>query len=372
MGSVCASSLSLMDAGVPISAPVAGIAMGLISLDGQFVTLTDILGAEDALGDMDFKVAGTADVITALQLDTKIEGLPSEVLSGALDQAKEARLAILEVMAGAIAAPRPELNPTAPRIETLQIPKDKIGEVIGPKGKTIRELEAETGATIEIEEEGAFGIVRVASTDREAQQAAIERIQMIANPPEAEVGKEYDGEVVSVMPFGAFINVLPGRDGLLHISKIDAARRVEKVEDYLNLGDKVKVIVSEIDRNGKLSLLPAEPIMGPDGPSEVPDPNAPKPEKRERRDDRGGNRGGGGGGGGRDRDRGGRGGGNRDRGGRGGDNRDGGNRGGGGNRNRDNGGSRDGGDNRNRNDDGGDSQPQRKVVSFEEDFESGI
>lgn len=377
MASVCGSSLSLMDAGVPIIAPVAGIAMGLISLDGQFVSLTDILGAEDALGDMDFKVAGTADVITALQLDTKIEGLPSEVLSGALAQAKEARLAILAAMADVIAEPRAELNPTAPRIETLRIPKDKIGEVIGPKGKTIRELEAETGATIEIDEEGAFGLVRVASTDRDAQKLAIERIQMIANPPEAEVGQTYDGEVVSVMAFGAFVNILPGRDGLIHISKIDAARRVERVEDYLNLGDKVKVLVSEIDRNGKLSLLPAEPIMGPDGPSEVPDPNAPKPERRDDdrggrdRNDRGGDRGG------RNRnggDRGGRGGG--DRGGRGG----GGDRGGrgGGDRGRSDGGDRGGrgrGDNdRGRSDGGnrGSDQPQRRVVSFEEDFESGL
>ncbi len=378
MGSVCSSSLSLMDAGVPISDPVAGIAMGLITLDGQFVTLTDILGAEDALGDMDFKVAGTADVITALQLDTKIEGLPSEVLTGALSQAKEARLAILEVMAEAIPGPREELNANAPRIQSIQIPKDKIGEVIGPKGKTIRELEAETGATIEIEEEGAFGIVRVASTDTDAQQAAVERIQMIANPPEAELGATYDGEVVSIMPFGAFVNVLPGRDGLIHISKIDAARRVEKVEDYLNLGDKVKVLVSEIDRNGKLSLLPAEPIEGPDGPSEVPDPNAPKPEKRERRDGDRGGRGGGRGGdrggdrGGRDRNRsGGGGGGGGNRGGRD-RNRSGG--GGGGNRNggNDRGGNRDGGSRDGGNQgDGGGSNPQRRVVSFEEDFESG-
>ena len=390
MGSVCASSLSLMDAGVPIIAPVAGIAMGLIYLDGQFVTLTDILGAEDALGDMDFKVAGTADVITALQLDTKIEGLPIEVLTGALEQAKVARLAILEVMAEAIAEPRAELNSTAPRIETLRIPKDKIGEVIGPKGKTIRELEAETGATIEIDEEGAFGIVRVASTDRAKQQAAIVRIQMIANPPEAEVGETYDGEVVSIMPFGAFVNVLPGRDGLIHISKIDAARRVERVEDYLNLGDKVKVVVSEIDRNGKLSLLPAEPIMGPDGPSEVPDPNAPKPERRDGDRDRGGRDGDRGGRGGSDRggsDRSGRGGGGGgDRGGRGGD-RGGSGSGsggsGGGDRNRNRGGS--GGGDRDRSREGGDrpsqgadrptssgDQPQRKVVSFEEDFESGL
>ena len=373
MGSVCSSSLSLMDAGVPIIEPVAGIAMGLITMDDEFVTLTDILGAEDALGDMDFKVAGTADVITALQLDTKIEGLPSEVLTGALDQAKDARLAILGVMKEAIDGPREELNPNAPRIEVVEIPKDKIGEVIGPKGKTIRELEEQTGATIEIEEQGAFGQVRIAATDAEVIKDAVSRVQMIANPPEAEVGETYDGEVVSIMPFGAFVNVLPGRDGLLHISKIDDDRRVDQVEDYLQLGQTVKVVVNEIDRNGKLSLMPGEKL----------EPSAEALERIEKHgyQDRGG-RGGGRGGdrGGRGGDRGGRGGGGGgrggDRGGRGGgggrDRDRGGNRGGGGgNRNRD-GGNRDGGnrnraDERNRgNDDGG---TRRKVVSFEDEFD---
>jgi polyribonucleotide nucleotidyltransferase len=375
MGSVCSSSLSLMDAGVPIIEPVAGIAMGLITMDDKFITLTDILGAEDALGDMDFKVAGTADVITALQLDTKIEGLPSEVLTGALDQAKDARLAILAVMKEAIDGPREELNPNAPRIEVVEIPKDKIGEVIGPKGKTIRELEEQTGATIEIEEKGAFGQVRIAATDAEIIKDAVARVQMIANPPEAEVGETYDGEVVSIMPFGAFVNILPGRDGLLHISKIDDERRVDQVEDYLQLGQTVKVVVNEIDRNGKLSLMPGEKL----------EPSAEALERIEKHgyQDRGGNRGGGG----RDRDRGGRGG---DRGGRGGDrggrggggdrggrgggggrdrDRDRGGRGGnggGGNRNRD-GGNRNRADERNRgNDDGG---TRRKVVSFEDEFD---
>jgi polyribonucleotide nucleotidyltransferase len=260
MASVCSSSLSLMDAGVPIIEPVAGIAMGLISHDGQFVTLTDIIGAEDALGDMDFKVAGTADVITALQLDTKIQGLPSEVLSGALEQARDARLHILEKMTEALPGPREELNQWAPRIEAVRIPKDKIGEIIGPKGKNIRELEETTGASIEIEEEGAEGIVRIGSPDGESLAIAKEKVMQLAFPPEAEVGHEYDGEVVNITKFGAFINILPGRDGLLHISKIDSERRVERVEDYFNLGDKVKVVVREIDRMGKVNLDLAEKV----------------------------------------------------------------------------------------------------------------
>ncbi|HEX2403778.1 MAG TPA: polyribonucleotide nucleotidyltransferase, partial [Acidimicrobiia bacterium] len=203
MASVCASSLSLMDAGVPISAPVAGIAMGLIYRDGKYVTLTDILGAEDALGDMDFKVAGTRDVITALQLDTKIEGLPSEVLTTALDQARDARLFILDKMAEAISEPRTEMNEFAPRIESIEIPKDKIGEVIGPKGAVIRELEEVTGAAIEIEETDGKGIVRIASNDSSALAAAKEKVMQIAFPPEVELGTEYDGKVVNITKFGA-------------------------------------------------------------------------------------------------------------------------------------------------------------------------
>ncbi|GIU92447.1 MAG: polyribonucleotide nucleotidyltransferase [Acidimicrobiia bacterium] len=260
MASVCASSLALMDAGVPIIEPVGGIAMGLIYEEGRYVTLTDILGAEDALGDMDFKVAGTADMITALQLDTKIQGLPSEVLREALEQARTARLHILEKMREAIPAPRPELSRWAPRIEAVEIPKDKIGEVIGPKGKVVRELEEETGATIEIDEDGNVGIVRIASNDAEVLKAAKERVLAIAYPPEPEIGKVYEGEVVNITKFGAFINILPGRDGLLHISKLDASRRVERVEDHLKLGDRVKVRLAEIDRNGKLSLDLAEPL----------------------------------------------------------------------------------------------------------------
>jgi polyribonucleotide nucleotidyltransferase len=251
MASVCGSSLSLMDAGVPIIAPVAGIAMGLIAHDDGFVTLTDILGAEDALGDMDFKVAGTAEVITALQLDTKIEGLPADVLRDALNQAKEARLQVLANMAEAIAEPRAELREYTPRIEAVEIPKDKIGEVIGPKGKVIREIEEATGATLDIQDDG---VVRIGAADGEAMRAAKEIVMNIAFPPEPEVGVEYEGEVVNITKFGAFVNILPGRDGLLHISKLGGGKRIQNVEEVLNLGDKVKVVVNEIDRNGKVSL----------------------------------------------------------------------------------------------------------------------
>jgi polyribonucleotide nucleotidyltransferase len=303
MASVCASSLSLMDAGVPISAPVAGIAMGLIYRDGKYVTLTDILGAEDALGDMDFKVAGTRDVITALQLDTKIEGLPSEVLTTALDQARDARLFILDKMAEAISEPRSEMNEFAPRIESVEIPKDKIGEVIGPKGAVIRELEEVTGAAIEIEETDGKGIVRIASNDGSALAAAKEKVMQIAFPPEVELGTEYDGKVVNITKFGAFVNILPGRDGLLHISRLDGSKRVERVEDYLVDGQELKVRVREIDR-GKVSLELVEALEG----ATLPDSEAPRQD--------GGDRGGRD----RDRDRGGRG---RDRGGdRGGRDRD--------------------------------------------------
>jgi polyribonucleotide nucleotidyltransferase len=284
MASVCGSSLSMMDAGVPISDPVAGIAMGLIERNGRYVTLTDILGAEDALGDMDFKVAGTANVITALQLDTKLSGLPSEVLTGALDQARTARLKILDAMNAVIAAPRTEMNKWAPRIESIQIPKDKIGEVIGPKGKVVRELEEQTGATIEIEEEAGYGIVRIASADSEALAAARDRVMAIVFPPEAEMGKEYQGEVVNITKFGAFVNILPGRDGLLHISTIDASRRVDRVEDYLELGQKIAVVVEEIDRNGKLALKLAQPLEG--GPREGAGESSNGEDRPRDRDDR--------------------------------------------------------------------------------------
>jgi polyribonucleotide nucleotidyltransferase len=313
MASVCGSSLSLMDAGVPIAAPVAGIAMGLINEGDQFVTLTDILGAEDALGDMDFKVAGTAEMITALQLDTKISGLPSEVLESALGQAREARLFILNAMAEVIAEPRAEMNQWAPRIESIEIPKDKIGEVIGPKGAVIRELEEVTGAKIEIEEADGMGIVRIASNDADALAAARERVTQIAFPPEVELGAEYEGKVVNITKFGAFVNILPGRDGLLHISRLDGSKRVERVEDYLSEGDDLKVRVREIDR-GKVSLELIEALPGatlPNGDSSGGGGGRDKGKHEGR-----GGRGDRDRGGQRDRDRGGRG--DRDRGGQGG------------------------------------------------------
>ena len=347
MASVCGSTMSLMDAGVPIAAPVAGIAMGLIAHDGNYVTLTDILGAEDALGDMDFKVAGTRDMITALQLDTKIEGLPAEVLIAAMGQARDARLFILDAMADVLAEPRAELAANAPKIEAISIPKDRIGEVIGPKGKTIRELEEETGATIEIDDDG---IVRVGAADTASMELARERILAIGFPPEAEVGKDYEGEVVNITKFGAFVNILPGRDGLLHISKMGGGRRIEQVEDVLSLGDKVSVVVREIDDRGKVSLELSEGV---------------ELEVREGAKTSSGGGGGGGDRGGRDRggrDRGDRGG--RDRGGRdrGSRSRDGGGR----DRNRDR--DRDSGG---RDRDRGSDKPGRTVVSFEDEFESG-
>ncbi|MGD2103077.1 MAG: polyribonucleotide nucleotidyltransferase [Acidimicrobiia bacterium] len=305
MASVCGSSLSLMDAGVPISAPIAGIAMGLINDGDQFVTLTDILGAEDALGDMDFKVAGSAEMITALQLDTKIQGLPSDVLESALSQAREARLFILNAMSDVIAEPRAEMNKWAPRIESIEIPKDKIGEVIGPKGAVIRELEEETGANIEIEEAEGVGIVRIASNDGEALAAAKEKVTQIAFPPEAEIGAEYEGKVVNITKFGAFVNILPGRDGLLHISRLDGSKRVERVEDYLSEGEEVKVRVREIDR-GKVSLELVEALEGATLPDSEKPSGGGSRDRGRGRDNRGGrgdrgDRGDRGGRGGRDR-----------------------------------------------------------------------
>ncbi len=260
MGSVCGSTLSLMDAGVPIKAPVAGIAMGLVFHEGKYTTLTDILGAEDAFGDMDFKVAGTSEFVTALQLDTKIDGIPAEVLAEALDQAKEARLAILDVMGKAIAEPRPEVGATAPKIISFEIPIDKIGEVIGPKGKVINTIQQETGADIAVDDDGAVGIVSIGGTDRGAVAEAERQIRLIINPPSAEVGAVYMGRVVNVTKFGAFVNILPGRDGLLHISKMGDGRRVDRVEDCLDLGDEVEVKVDDVDPNGKVSLTPVNPV----------------------------------------------------------------------------------------------------------------
>src|SRR5215212_8719706 len=254
MASVCGSSLSLMDAGVPIKAPVAGIAMGLVFAEGKYTTLTDILGAEDAFGDMDFKVAGTSEFVTALQLDTKIAGLPADVLAAALGQAREARLSILGVMANAIAEPRSELRETAPKIVSFEIPMDKIGEVIGPKGKVINTITQETGADVSVSDDGAVGLVTIGSTNGEFVEEARRRIELILDPPTADVGAEYTGRVVNVTKFGAFVNILPGRDGLLHISKLGRGKRVERVEDVLNLGDAVEVRVDDVDPGGKVAL----------------------------------------------------------------------------------------------------------------------
>ena len=258
--SVCASSLSLMAAGVPIREHVAGIAMGLISKDDTYVTLTDILGAEDALGDMDFKVAGTRNVITALQLDMKIEGLPADVLREALNQAMDARHHILDIMEDTIAEPAESLSGNAPRLETIELPKDKIGEVIGPKGKNIKKIEEETGCTVEIDDDG---ILTLGSTEEEAIAAGKEMVMLIIDPPEAEVGAEYDGEVVSVATYGAFVNILPGRDGLLHVSKFHSTKRVNNTESVVTVGDKIKVKVDSIE-NGKVSLSPVEDLDVPD------------------------------------------------------------------------------------------------------------
>jgi polyribonucleotide nucleotidyltransferase len=265
MASVCASTLSLMDGGVPIKAPVAGIAMGLIFAEGKYTTLTDILGAEDAFGDMDFKVAGTTDFVTALQLDTKIDGLPADVLSQALQQAREARLQILQVMHDTLPEPREDVGETAPKIISFEIPLDKIGEVIGPKGKVINAITAETGADVSVDDDGMVGTVTIGSTDRGAVEEAKRQIQLILNPPTANVGQTYSGRVVNITKFGAFVNILPGRDGLLHISKIGGGKRINRVEDVLDLGDEVEVLVDDVDPSGKVSLSLAKALEIPEG-----------------------------------------------------------------------------------------------------------
>ena len=258
MGSVCASTLSLLNAGVPLRAPVAGIAMGLISdtVDGktEYAALTDILGAEDALGDMDFKVAGTSEFVTAIQLDTKLDGIPSEVLAGALTQAKEARLSILDLMKDAISEPD-EMSPYAPRIIAVKIPVDKIGEVIGPKGKMINQIQEDTGAEISIEDDGT---VYIGATDGPAAEAARAAVNAIANPHVPEIGERFLGTVVKLATFGAFVSLLPGKDGLLHISELRklTGKRVENVEDVLTVGQKIMVELVKIDDRGKLSLAP--------------------------------------------------------------------------------------------------------------------
>ncbi|MDX3656109.1 polyribonucleotide nucleotidyltransferase [Streptomyces sp. ID05-26A] len=255
MGSVCASTLSLLNAGVPLKAPVSGIAMGLVSdeVDGEtrYVALTDILGAEDAFGDMDFKVAGTKEFVTALQLDTKLDGIPSEVLAAALGQARDARYTILEVMAEAISDPD-EMSAFAPRVTSVKIPTDKIGEVIGPKGKMINSITEQTGADISIEDDGT---IYVGAADGPSAEAAIGMINAIANPQLPKVGERFLGTVVKTAAFGAFVSLLPGKDGLVHISKLGNGKRIAKVEDVVSVGDKLRVEIADIDQRGKISLI---------------------------------------------------------------------------------------------------------------------
>ncbi len=272
MGSVCASTLALLNAGVPLKAPVAGIAMGLISdtVDGktEYVALTDILGAEDAFGDMDFKVAGTKEFVTALQLDTKLDGIPSEVLAAALTQARQARLHILDVMAEAIDRPD-EMSPYAPRVTVVKIPVDKIGAVIGPKGAMINSIQDDTGAQITIEDDGT---IYVGASDGLSAQAAVDRINAIANPQMPKVGERFLGTVVKTAPFGAFISLLPGKDGLIHISKLGNGKRINKVEDVANVGDKLQVEIADIDARGKISLVlvsDSAPSDGAEAPVEI-------------------------------------------------------------------------------------------------------
>jgi polyribonucleotide nucleotidyltransferase len=299
MASVCGSTLSMMDAGVPIKAPVAGIAMGMIADEGKFVTLTDILGAEDALGDMDFKVAGTREFVTAIQLDMKVTGLPGEVLANALKQAREARFLILDVMEEAIAAPRDEVNQKAPRIISIQIPVDKIGEVIGPKGKRINEIIALTGADIDIQDDGTVFIG--SSVGGEGADQAARMIDEIANPRPVLVGETYDGTVVKTTTFGAFVNLVPGRDGLVHISKLGRGKRLSSVEEAVREGDKLSVIVEDIDAQGKISLKPiGEEWAIPEGQADETGGDR-RPREGGGGRDRGGRSGGGGGGGGSDR-----------------------------------------------------------------------
>lgn len=274
MGSVCASTLSLLNAGVPLRAPVAGIAMGLVSdtVDGHtsYAALTDILGAEDALGDMDFKVAGTAEFVTAIQLDTKLDGIPASVLAGALTQAKEARERILTVINAAISEPD-EMAPTAPRVISIQIPVDKIGEVIGPKGKMINQIQEDTGADISIEDDGT---VYIGAVDGPSAEAARQAVNAIANPLVPEVGERYLGTVVNIQDFGAFVSLIPGKDGLLHISevrKLVGGKRIDSVSDVLQVGQKIQVEITKIDDRGKLSLAP---VIDEDAQQETAPANA--------------------------------------------------------------------------------------------------
>jgi polyribonucleotide nucleotidyltransferase len=288
MASVCGSTLALMDAGVPIEAPVAGIAMGLVTdaSTGQYRILSDIQGMEDALGDMDFKVAGTSDGVTAIQMDIKVKGITPEVMREALAQAREGRLHILGEMRKAIEAPRAELSEFAPRVIRLKINPEKIGAVIGPGGKMIRSIQDETGTRIDI---GDDGTVSVASTESAGAEAAIQRIMGLTQELRIERGEIYNGKVVSVMPYGAFVEILPGKDGLVHISELseDPSIRVARVEDVVNVGDEITVMVTEVAPNGKVSLSRRAALTG-----ELPEPKPERPPRREgdrgpRRDDRG-------------------------------------------------------------------------------------
>ncbi len=272
MGSVCASTMSLLNAGVPLKAPVAGIAMGLVTdeVDGstRYVALTDILGAEDAFGDMDFKVAGTPEFVTALQLDTKLDGIPSEVLAAALSQAKDARMTILEVIGEAIDRPD-EMSRYAPRVVAIKVPIDKIGEVIGPKGKMINSITEQTGADISIEDDGT---IYVGAADGDSAEAAIGMINAIANPQLPKIGERFLGTVVKTAAFGAFVSLVPGKDGLVHISKLGSGKRIGKVEDVVKVGDKIRVEVTDIDNRGKISLIPVADAEAENGAAPAVDP----------------------------------------------------------------------------------------------------
>jgi polyribonucleotide nucleotidyltransferase len=259
MATVCGGSLAMMDAGVPLKAAVAGVAMGLVKDGDDFNVLTDILGDEDHVGDMDFKIAGTSEGVTAVQMDIKLDALPAEVLTKALTQAREARLHILEKMNEVLAAQRGELSPFAPRIHTLTIPKDKIRDLIGPGGKVIRAITEETGASIDIEDDGT---VLVASPDLETIEAALTRINAIVKDPEP--GEIYDGKVTRLMNFGAFVEILPGKEGLVHISELDWGH-TDKVEDVCKVGDEMKVMVKEIDSQGRLNLTRKQLLDKPEG-----------------------------------------------------------------------------------------------------------
>ncbi len=276
MASVCGSTMSLMDAGVPINAPVAGIAMGLITdpATGAYTVLSDIQGMEDALGDMDFKVAGTSEGVTAIQMDIKIRGLSFEVMSEALAQANAGRMHILEKMAETISAPRGELSEFAPRVTTLKVNPEKIGAIIGPGGKMIRSIQEETGTKIDIQDDGT---ISVASTDPIGAERAVERIRGLTQEIRIDKGEVYNGKIVSIMPYGAFVELVPGRDGLVHISELseDPAVRIAKVEDMFQVGDEIKVMVIDVAPNGKVSLSHRAALTG-----ELPE-ERPRPPRRE-------------------------------------------------------------------------------------------